>query len=224
MNDKLELLDHESLSSTVYAAMCTAIREGKFKPGDRLKIRDISKKFGTSVTPVRDAILRLAHDEAIEFRSARDIRIPNLTKARYLEIRTIRLRLEGLVAETAARFAEPGDVKVLERIISENEVAIKNGDSALGSELNQQFHFYLVEIARMPILRGMLQRIWLQMGPIISDSYLEGGRLMIEHHYPVVKALRDKDPDAAAAGIMNDILLGGRVIADRLSAETAQTE
>lgn len=221
MTELLKLLDHESLSSTVYTAMCTAIREGKFKPGDRIKIRDISKQFGTSVTPVRDAIIRLAHDEAVEFRSARDIRIPNLTKARYLEIRTIRLRLEGLVAETAARFAEPADVKVLEQIIGDNEIAIKDGDNALGSELNQRFHFYLVEIARMPILRGMLQRIWLQMGPIISDTYLEGGRLMIEHHYPIVKALRDRDPEAAAAGIMNDILLGGRVIADRLSVEAA---
>src|SRR5690606_19178131 len=120
----------------------------KFQPGDRLKIRDISAKLGTSVTPVRDAILRLAHDDAIEFRSARDIRIPKLTRSRYLEIRSIRLKLEGLAAENAARVATPQDIDDLQAILRENEKAILDGDAIRGSELNQSFHFRLIEIAR----------------------------------------------------------------------------
>ncbi len=217
---KLRLLEHESLSDMVYSELCAAITEGKFQPGDRLKIRDISAKLGTSVTPVRDAILRLAHDDAIEFRSARDIRIPKLTRSRYLEIRSIRLKLEGLAAENAARVATPQDINDLEAILRENEKAILDGDAIRGSELNQSFHFRLIEIARMPILRGILQRIWLQMGPIISETYLQGERSMIEHHYPVLDAIRNRDPDAAAAAIMNDILLGGKVIAEKVRDES----
>ncbi len=218
--DGLSSFEHENLSSVVYSAMCSAIREGKFKPGERLKIRDIAERMGTSVTPVRDAILRLAHDEAIEFKSARDIRIPKLTSSRYREIRAIRLRLEALAAETAARLSEPHDVMILERLLRENELAIQEGDALRGSELNQRFHFQIVEIARLPLLRGILQRIWLQMGPVISDSYLSGERSMIDYHYAVVKAIRDKDPNAAAAAIMSDILHGGKAIADKIEAES----
>lgn len=222
MSGDLKILAHEKLSGMVYSALCDAITQGKFQSGDRLKIREIAEKLGTSVTPVRDAILRLAHDDAIEFRSARDIRIPELTQARYLEIRSIRIKLEGLAAETAAQLATPRDLSDLEKILTENETAIAAGDAILGSELNQAFHFQLMIIARMPILRGMLQRVWLQMGPVISEVYLEGGRSMIDHHYSVLDALRNKDADAAARAIMDDILVGGTIIAERV-AQRRQT-
>ena len=209
----LELIDHENLSRTVYATLCDAIMKGRFRPGDRLKIRDLAEKLGTSVTPVRDAILRLAHDEAVVFQSSRDIRIPQLSQERYQEIRSIRLKLEGLAAENAARLATTQDIKDLERLVADNESAMKAGDGALGSALNQKFHFQLIAIAHMPVLRGVLQRMWLQMGPIISDVYLAGGRSMIEHHYPVIKALAEHDEQAASQAIMDDITHGGQAIA-----------
>ena len=70
----------------------------------------------------------------------------------------------------------------------------------------------------MPVLRGILQRLWLQMGPIISDVYLSGGRAMIDHHYPVIQALTRHDCAAAAQAIMDDIVEGGQAVA----AATAQ--
>ena len=218
MDVELKAIDHENLSRTVYLALCDAITKGQFRSGDRLKIRDIAARLGTSVTPVRDAILRLAHDDAVVFRSARDIRIPHLNKARYLEIRSIRLKLEGLAAENAARLVTPADIAELEAIVRNNEEALVQGDYIRGAELNQAFHFQIMQIARMPVLSAMIQRIWLQMGPVIADAYLDGGRSMIEHHYPVIEALKQKNPDAAAAAVMNDLIKGGQAVYDRVSA------
>lgn len=224
MDVELKAIDHENLSRTVYLALCDAITKGQFRSGDRLKIRDIAAQLGTSVTPVRDAILRLAHDDAVVFRSARDIRIPHLSKARYLEIRSIRLKLEGLAAENAARLVTDEDIAQLEAIVKSNEEALARGDFIRGAELNQAFHFRIMQIARMPVLSGVIQRIWLQMGPVIADAYIEGGRSMIEHHYPVIEALKRRDPDAAAATIMNDLIKGGQAVYDRVSALDQDTE
>ncbi|KQV38746.1 GntR family transcriptional regulator [Rhizobium sp. Root1204] len=209
-------LEYENLNSTIYSALCDALIQGRFQPGDRLKIRDLAEQFGTSVTPIRDAILRLANDEAIIFRSPRDIRIPGLSESRYREIRTIRIRLEGLAAETAAQVATSTDIEVLERILRENEQAIVAGDRLKGTELNQAFHFMLPQIAGLPVLNGILRRLWLQMGPHISDAYIQGGRAMIDHHYPVIEALKRHDPAAASMAIVDDILLGGKPILDRI--------
>ena len=214
-------LDHETLNSAVYAALCDALIEGRFQPGDRLKIRDLAEQFGTSVTPIRDAILRLANDEAIIFRSPRDIRIPGLDESRYREIRAIRVRLEGLAAETAAQVATSADIEALERILDENEQAIAAGDRLKGTQLNQAFHFMLPQIAGLPVLNGILRRLWLQMGPHISDAYLDGGRAMIDHHYPVVEALKRHDSAAASMAIVDDILLGGKPILERIERGTA---
>lgn len=217
MDVELKAIDHENLSRTVYLALCDAITKGQFRSGDRLKIRDIAAQLGTSVTPVRDAILRLAHDDAVVFRSARDIRIPHLSKERYLEIRSIRLKLEGLAAENAARLVTDDDIAELEAIVKSNEEALARGDFIRGAELNQAFHFRIMQVAKMPILSGVIQRIWLQMGPVIADAYIDGGRSMIEHHYPVIEALKRRDPDAAAATIMNDLIKGGQAVYDRVS-------
>lgn len=224
MDVELKTIDHENLSRTVYHALCDAITKGQFRSGDRLKIRDIAAKLGTSVTPVRDAILRLAYDEAVVFRSARDIRIPHLSKARYLEIRSIRLKLEGLAAENAARLVTDEDIADLEGIVKSNEEALARGDFIRGAELNQAFHFRIMQIARMPVLSGVIQRIWLQMGPVIADAYIDGGRSMIEHHYPVIEALKRRDPDAAAATIMNDLIKGGQAVFDRVSTLDQESE
>lgn len=209
-------LEHENLNRAVYGALCDALIQGRFQPGDRLKIRDLAEQFGTSVTPIRDAILRLANDEAIIFRSPRDIRIPGLSEARYREIRAIRIRLEGLAAETAAQVATSADIEALERILRENEQAIAAGDRLKGTELNQVFHFMLPQIAGLPVLNGILRRLWLQMGPHISDAYIQGGRSMIDHHYPVIEALKRHDSAGASMAIVDDILLGGKPILDRI--------
>jgi DNA-binding GntR family transcriptional regulator len=168
--------------------------------------------MGTSVTPVRDAILRLVHEGALLLKSPRDIRVPVLHPDRYLEIRTIRLKLEGLAAERAAAMADTNDIKRLEMLISNNERALSARDFALATEINQVFHFELANVAAMPILRGILHNLWLQMGPIISAAYGEGGRTMIEHHYDVLDAIRKHDAQAAKQAIRDDILSGGDII------------
>ncbi|WP_425961023.1 GntR family transcriptional regulator [Rhizobium nepotum] len=213
------ILEYENLNSAIYGKLCDALIQGQFRPGDRLKIRDLAEQFGTSVTPIRDAILRLANDEAIIFRSPRDIRIPGMNESRYKEIRAIRLRLEGLAAETAAQLATSADIAALESILRENEQAIANGDRLKGTELNQAFHFMLPKIAGLPLLNGILRRLWLQMGPHISDAYIQGGRTMIDYHYPVIDALKRHDSAAASMAIVDDILLGGKPILERLEQE-----
>ncbi|WP_291654394.1 GntR family transcriptional regulator [Bosea sp. (in: a-proteobacteria)] len=201
-----------SLGGSVYQQIAEALTKGALKPGDRLKIRDLAQQAGTSVTPVRDAVLRLVHEGALALRSPRDIRVPNLPEERYLEIRLIRLKLEGLAAERAAMNATPADIARLERLTEDNEQALACKEFSRATAINQIFHFELAEIAAMPTLRGILQNLWLQMGPVIAAAYADGGRTMIEHHYHVIEAIRRHEPQAAKTAIREDILAGGGVI------------
>lgn len=216
---ELTATNHENLSNTVYATLCDALISGKFKPGDRLRIRELAETLGTSVTPIRDAILRLTHDNAVVFQSARNIQIPFLTEKSYFEIREIRLRLESLAAETAANLATPSDMANLESILAENEKAFLERDGLRGAELNQAFHFALAQMAQLPTLRDILRRLWLQMGPIIADVYTDTGREMIVHHYEVLDAIRRRDGRDAAQAITDDIVKGGRTVRERIQAQ-----
>ncbi|WP_319410827.1 GntR family transcriptional regulator [uncultured Cohaesibacter sp.] len=199
----------KKLSDMVYDKLCDALLKGRYLPGKRLKIRELAEEMQTSVTPVRDAILRLHYDEAVIYNSPRSIHVTSLTKARYEEIRKIRLPLEVMSARAAAQYATMSDIGALEALIAENEDVIIKGDGIRGAALNQQFHFKLVEMSAMPVLYGVLRRLWLQTGPLIAHGYLEAGRAMIDHHYEVLDAIRNKDVEAAAIAIERDLTLGG---------------
>ena len=188
-----------------------------------MTIRDLAQSLGTSVTPVRDAILRLIQDEALVQKSARDVRVPMLTVERYQEIRQIRLKLEGLAARESALKATAVDIARLRNLIERNEKAIADQDWIEALDLNQTFHFALTEIAGMPVLRGILNRLWLQMGPLIAASYRHGGRVMIDQHYVILAAIEGRDPDAAERAIVEDISGAGAVIIGRLTAHEQDT-
>lgn len=211
-------LDKENLGETVYARLAEALIRGRFAPDARLTIRDLAQSLGTSVTPVRDAILRLIQDEALVQKSPREVHVPVITPGRYREIRQIRVKLEGLAARESALEAGPQDIERLRSLIERNEDAMAQGNWIEALELNQTFHFALAEIAGMTILRGILNRLWLQMGPLIAESYSSGGRVMIDNHYLILKAIEAGDPDAAEAAIARDIGDAGMLILERLTA------
>jgi DNA-binding GntR family transcriptional regulator len=198
--------------------LADALIKGRFAPDTRLTIRDLAHSLGTSVTPVRDAILRLIQDEALVQKSPREVHVPVITPQRYREIRLIRLKLEGLAARQSALKAGPQDIKRLRDVVERNERAMAEENWTEALELNQTFHFALTEIADMVMLRGILNRLWLQMGPLIAESYKIGGRVMIDNHYPILKAIEAGDPDAAEQAIARDIGDAGMLILDRLVA------
>lgn len=224
MDRRFDAVEFENKGELVYAKLSEALIQGVLLPNERLKIRDLAALMGTSVTPVRDAILRLVQDGALLMISPRDIRVRSLGLDEYLEIRSIRVELEGMAAATAARKADASSVKRLEVLVGKNEEAVREGRLSDAIALNQDFHFELCRIAQMPLLIDILRRLWLKMGPLIAQSYALGGRSMIDHHYPVVVALQRGDAQAARVAMQTDILSGGQAILDLKTKEAHAAE
>jgi DNA-binding GntR family transcriptional regulator len=66
---------------------------------------------------------------------------------------------------------------------------------------NQQFHYALTTIARMPVLAGLLDSLWMRTGPLIARAYGNfNERMAIDHHWEVLDALGRRDGAAARAG------------------------
>jgi DNA-binding GntR family transcriptional regulator len=220
MSYPIENLNHSYLGSGIYGLLREALITGRLQPDDRLRIRDLAEQLGTSVTPVRDAILQLAKEQALVLKTPRDIRVPMLTSKQYLEIRSIRLALEGLAAETAASLATPQQLEQLERCIRDNLAAIQNKDLAAALTYNHQFHYALAEIADMPVLTGLLDGLWMRTGPLIARAYGSfNERMAIDHHWDVLTALKKQDGPAAREAICADILDGSQKMLEYVQLE-----
>ncbi|TJV32098.1 MAG: GntR family transcriptional regulator, partial [Mesorhizobium sp.] len=155
-----------SLSARIYNKVREGLIIGNFAPGDRLLMQDLAEQLGTSITPVREACLRLLSEQALELRSGRFVTVPDLSRARYIQIKVIRMALEGLATEHAADHVTPADLEQLETFRASFVKNEKAGNLGEARSSNRAFHFGVYRLSRMPMLIGQIESMWASMGPI----------------------------------------------------------
>jgi len=205
----------ENLSDRVYSIIRSALMDGQFETGQRLKISEISNELGVSITPVREAIFRLVSEEALEMKAATAVHVPTRTSSDLRQIKAIRLFLEGMAAEAAAQKISQ---KALDHLTSLQTafLDVMVVDVKKASELNRKFHFALAEASEMTVVMHGIETMWLMLGPTLNDFHriMQNERKFsgTHKHEAVLEALRNKDGEAAKCAIQEDIEWGDVVI------------
>ncbi len=101
------------LAGFVERSLKQALLEGRLRPGERLVTRELAHQLGTSLTPVREALLKLAAAGALEAAPSQSFQVPVMTEAGYREIADIRAAVEGLAAERATQVIRPETLAAL---------------------------------------------------------------------------------------------------------------
>jgi DNA-binding GntR family transcriptional regulator len=193
-----------------------ALRRGALAPGQRLTTRDVAATLGVSFTPAREALNRLVAERLLDLSRDRVAIVPELTRARYLEICAIRLNLETIAARAACARFDVAAIGELERVFAAHAQAYAARDAKTALGCNEAFHFAIYAKAEMPLLLKMLETLWLQAGPsmtlLFSRSYDEswpGGR----HHRAMLEAIRRRDAAGLARAVRRDLTEGSRRLA-----------
>jgi DNA-binding GntR family transcriptional regulator len=218
----MDMIGRTPLGDQVYERIAKALLTGQIRPNDRLTIRGLADQLGVSSTPVRDAVKQLVQENVLEHRSPKDVRVPVMSEATYLEILAIRLSLEGLAAENAAKHATPAQIRELRKLLERNDRAITQRKWALATEGNQEFHLALSRLAGMPNLQKVLKGLWLQMGPLVACYYDTGPDRLNTHHYDLLQAFELRDATAARQAIEADLLSARPAMLDQIAALRAR--
>lgn len=200
-----------SLSQRAYSVLRDGLINGHFRPGQRLIMQELADQLGTSITPVREACMRLVSEGGLQLRSGRFAIVPPMTLERYMEVRLMRLELEGLAAEIAAQRATAEDVARLYEI-HPLYIACDNKERADEAyRLNRDFHFSVYRMSRMPILVSHIESLWTSMGPMLTVFFLHGKRSYFgaDVHKRVIECIEAGDGAGARAAIRRDIIDGG---------------
>lgn len=222
-------LERNSLTNQIIEKVRMEIMLGDLEPGARLTFREIAERLSASVTPVREALLQLVASRVLMIGSDRTITVPILTCSQYLELRRIRVLLEGELAESAATHAQGDLVERLQEIQSALTYAQKNGDARASTIHNRDFHFTLYGQARMPEFFATAQMIWLRTGPcnryIYADpeSHVYGRSVngkppRLHEHLAVIEGLRAGRPELVRSALVRDLIAGDEVILRRLAS------
>jgi len=160
-----------SLTQQIEQNLKNALIIGALKPGERLNTKDIADAQGISITPVREALLRLVSSGALYAAPAQAFLVPELTLERYNEIQTIRKRLEGMAAAAASEKMTMEKVSQLHKLVEHFHHIKSSGDIAKTLQANYQFRFSLYEYAEMPTLISLIEQLWVRIGPSFNYLY-----------------------------------------------------
>ena len=184
---------------------------GRFLPGSKLNIRDLASALNISPTPVREALVQLAAEGALTQVAGRSFRVAALTSEDYVELRDLRLNLEGVsAAEAATKIKDPA-IKQLEEMHERLVRAKADLDFKSALMWNQEFHLQVCAEAQLPRLLRIVEGLWLQMGPLLNTLYARRemprrDTVEAEHsHMVIIKAFRHRDAESARMAMQADI-------------------
>jgi DNA-binding GntR family transcriptional regulator len=187
-----------SQGDIAYARLLSSIRDGVFRPGDRLREVEISEQLSFSRTPIREALRKLEADGIVEHRPRIGAVIRTLSQGEVVELYEMRVVLERTAAEMAAKHATDAETDELEDINTTFGAAKAPN---LAATINQKFHrgIYLATRNRFLVesARG-LNNALLLLGPttMTDDARIQ---IVTQQHRDIIDAIRAGDIEAAGA-------------------------
>lgn len=169
--EHLEKAQRLSLTMQVEVSLKGALIAGALKPGARLITKEIADKLGTSITPVREALLRLVSAGALHATPAQAFLVPEITLDRYNEINAIRKQLETMAVAAACENMTDSKMLELRELAEKFHLAMRNGEAQRALHANRAFRFRLYEFAQMPTLTAMIEQLWVRIGPCFNYLY-----------------------------------------------------
>ena len=205
MTDTRKIPTHE----VTYARLRDMILFGLLEPGAPVTIQGLINDLGAGMTPVREALRRLAAEGALLPQGNRRVTVPRVNLALLDQIAFARLTIEPHLAELAAAHLTPTLIARLEALDAQVDAAIRAGDITAYLQSNHAFHFALYEASNAPVLVDMARSLWLRFGPSLRIVVARGGALALpDQHGLALSAMREGDGAGLARALRDDILQG----------------
>ena len=130
---------HGGASSRIAAALRTAILDGSYRPGERIRQEDVAARSGASRIPVREALRTLQSEGLVTLVANSGAWVTKLTLAECAELYQIRERLEPLLLRASLPALDGDAIGRLTELAAEMEAADGVVDAFLRAD--RAFHW-----------------------------------------------------------------------------------
>ncbi|MFC5994483.1 GntR family transcriptional regulator [Pseudonocardia hispaniensis] len=184
----------------VVQAITEGIRDGLYAPGQRLVESDLTREFGVSRGPLREAFGRLAADGLVVIKPYRGALVRRMSREDIVELFEVREALEGQAARLAAERIDTADHRSrLEGVIAEVHEHRGSSDVSRYMDVNERFHQVIVEIAGNTMLARLLGQLHVQAFRLLYRRLIDVAAKAdsIDEHDAVAAAILASDPGNA---------------------------
>jgi DNA-binding GntR family transcriptional regulator len=141
----------------VHEVLRTAILDGQLAPGERLRAEALAGRFGTSRTPVREALLMLEREGLVDVQPNRGAIVRSFDPEDLLDLYDVRALIEPHAAARAATRIAPAALARLRELCD----AAADPDATVADQIvfNEEFHRIVVEAAESPRLVAAMRAV-----------------------------------------------------------------
>jgi len=216
MKSETRTLPHPP-DASAYDLLRHEILHGDLAPGERLRVADLHARYRLGLTPIREALMRLASEGLVEAEANRGARVREATLGDLADLMRTRRQIEGLCLTAAIEQGDAaweGEVIRAMHLLARAPLPVSPDDrqaAAVWEGRHRQFHQALVAACGSP----WLLRIWGDLADqseryrklrILNYRNLAADvRDLNAEHRAIMEAVLDRDAPRAVA-LMDDHL------------------
>jgi DNA-binding GntR family transcriptional regulator len=150
----------ETMVDGITERLRRAIITGTVKPGERIRVADLERKFGVSHIPIREALRRLQSEGFVEISPRRTTIAAGVDLGDLANIYDLRRIIEIEIGRRAMSRMGKGDIETVRRALERFQAVADNPSSAEFWERHRDFHWALLAPASNPTVQRVLHRLW----------------------------------------------------------------
>ncbi len=159
--------------SDIFSELKRRIVFFQYKPKQVLNVKELSREFGVSAIPIREALIRLEEEKLISIIPNNVVYVSDLSFQELKDVFEVRLFLLGMVGKLAAKRAKPEEIEEM-KVLAEMMKQEQNRKQII--EMDARFHDLLNKSTGNEVLAESLEKLRNRLGRLWylaekSESY-----------------------------------------------------
>ena len=183
------------LRDVIFEKLKTAIMNGDLAQDEIISEQQISKEFGVSRTPVREALYKLTATGLIRIIPHKGFLISKWSLKEIRDVFEIRIVLERLAIELFIKNSQPDSIGQLKEIIQKMGKAAKENNFIEAAKMNNKFHDLIIKESNndeiFNVMEPLKNKINIFRLISISTPYRAGHS--VEEHQKILDSIIQKD-------------------------------
>lgn len=202
-----------SLTASLAIQIRAAILQGTYAPGEKLRLDDLRQYYSVSLSPLREALTRLAAEGLIQITDQRGYRVAPVSVDNLLEVTTLRSQMEVMALKESIRRGDESWEDALAAAYYRLARLEKDGERGPDWEkAHRTFHLTLFSACGMPLLLrfcGTLHDLSDRYRRLFLTRHAPDGNVPAEHK-AIFDAAMARDETLAAQILAQHIQRTGR--------------
>jgi DNA-binding GntR family transcriptional regulator len=219
-----ETIERVSLVDNVTERLRSALLTGEIRPGEKIRVTALEKRFGVSHIPIREALRRLEAEGLVltlPQRAAVAARVDLDDLAGLYDLRRI---IEGQAARRAVERMTEEEVERVRQALARLEAAASSDfDSPEFWQRHNEFHWAILEPGASTWIRRVLEQLWFAAQRYVRLFVTETVDVAMRDHRDLAVACEARDAAAVERLLLRHLDRTERTVRRGLLAPAAES-